>query len=157
MLILNPWFFKIYLYCMRYQCGDLLLARTLCLVYSECKIELCVCLVVYGSLTMYHRKEQTSDGFPCMRLYNTGLFSPCLVIFLVRAFCYSRLYTLVVNTPTTLDIFKFKKNFSQRYFRHQATVWWNSLPSTLFDDISNFRDGLLHHLLDHDCPKYFLI
>ena len=85
---------------MCYQCGDLLLARTLCLVYSVCKIGLCICLVVYGSLTMYRSKEQTSDGFPCITLYNTGLFSPCLVIFLVRAFCCSHLYTLVINTPS---------------------------------------------------------
>ena len=141
---------------MHYQCGDLLLARTLRLICSACKLELCVCLVVYRSLTMYRRKQQTSDGFSCMSLYNTELFSPCLVIFLVRAFCCSHLYTLVVDTPTTLDVHHGLQTFSNSR-RTLASdtfdtrpVWWNSLPSTLFDDISNFRDGLLHHLLDHD-------
>ena len=44
------------------------------------------------------------------------------------------------------NIFCYKKNFCQRFFRYQATTWWNSLPSSLFDDISAFRNGLLKHL-----------
>ena len=43
-------------------------------------------------------------------------------------------------SPWFADIFRFKKNFSQHFFWHQATVWWNSLPPNLFDDITNFHD-----------------
>ena len=51
-------------------------------------------------------------------------------------------------SPWFADIFRFKKNFSQHLFWHQATVWWNSLPPNLFDDITNFNDGLLKYLHD---------
>ena len=46
-------------------------------------------------------------------------------------------------SPWFADIFRFKKNFSQCFFR---TVWWNLLQPNLFDDIANFHDGLLKYL-----------
>ena len=149
---------------MGYQCGDLLLARTLCLVYSICKIELCICLVVYRSMTMYryHSKERTSDGLPCIRLYNTRLFSLCLVIFLGKGILlqppihFGRKHSYNTRcSPWLADIFKFKKNFSQQYFWHQTTVWWNLLPSTLFDDISNFMIVCSATFLIMTCPELF--
>ena len=33
------------------------------------------------------------------------------------------------------NIFHYKKNFSQHFFRYRVTTWWNSLPSSSFDDI----------------------
>ena len=90
-----------------------------------------------------------------LRIIETEWNKQCLFILLLIEWsvCILPLVGETNNTrcsPWFADIFKFKKNLSQRYFRHQATVWWNSLPSTLFDDISNFCDGLLRHLLDHD-------
>ena len=38
--------------------------------------------------------------------------------------------------PWFVDIFRYSKTFSQRFFRHQATTWWNSLPSSLFNDLT---------------------
>ena len=50
--------------------------------------------------------------------------------------------------PWFADIFRFKKTFSQHFFRHQTTTWWNCLPSHLFHDLTVFRDGLFRQLLD---------
>ena len=48
--------------------------------------------------------------------------------------------------PHFCNIFRYSTSFGQRYFRSQATTWWNHLPHSLFDfspiDFS-------HHLYEH--------
>ena len=39
-----------------------------------------------------------------------------------------------------------RKSFTQRFFRHQAATWWNSLPSTLLT--SSFSSDLYNYLYD---------
>ena len=41
---------------------------------------------------------------------------------------------------------RLKKSFSQKYFWHKVSTWWNSLPSSLFQNIDMFRHGLFIHL-----------
>ena len=41
---------------------------------------------------------------------------------------------------------RLKKSFSQKHFRHEVSTWWNSLPSSLFQNIDMFRHGLFTHL-----------
>ena len=50
-----------------------------------------------------------------------------------------------------------KRSFSQKHFRHKASIWWNSLPSSLFQDINIFRYGLFTHLLQETvtCFLYY--
>ena len=43
--------------------------------------------------------------------------------------------------PWFASIPRCKKRFSQHFFRYQATTWWNSLPSILFQDITRFCDN----------------
>ena len=50
--------------------------------------------------------------------------------------------------PWFVNIFRFTRTFSQRFFRHRATTWWNALPSHLFHDLTIFRNALFEHLLD---------
>ena len=104
---------------------------------------------------MCHSIEQTLDGFLCLSLYSTELFSPSMFgqhylgegILLQPPIDFGHKYFYRTRcSPWFADIFRFKKNFSQCLFRHQATVWWNSLPPNLFDDIANFHDGLLKYL-----------
>ena len=49
--------------------------------------------------------------------------------------------------PHHINTFRFKKSFGQKHFRHQTSIWWNSLPFYLFQDIAAFRGGLFTHLL----------
>ena len=41
---------------------------------------------------------------------------------------------------------RLKKSFSQKHFRHNVSTWWNSLPSSLFQNIEMFHHGLFTHL-----------
>ena len=41
-----------------------------------------------------------------------------------------------------------KRSFTKRFFRSQVATWWNSLPSTLFNDVSVFSSGLFSHFIN---------
>ena len=148
--------------------NSLLLAQTLYLVYSVCKIELCVCLVVYGSLTMYRSKEQTSDGFPCINLYNTALFSPCLVMFgyflgksilLQPPIHFGCKHSYNTRCSPGSQIFSNSRALASFTFatRPQCGKIQYHLHYQYFDDISNYHDDLFCHLLDHDLSWIIII
>ena len=75
---------------------------------------------------------------------------------LAEVFCLILHFSLVVFTLMRLDVLhitllatsRLKRSFNQKHFRHtEASIWWNSLPSSLFQDIDMFRYGLFTHLL----------
>ena len=48
------------------------------------------------------------------------------------------------QSPWFVNIPCYKKCFSQRFFRYQATTWWNSLPSIFFNIFPAFMISYGH-------------
>ena len=118
--------------------------------HLQCMQNRAVCLTCgfYGSMAMYHSVEHTLGGFPYSSLYSAELFSPCLVNILMRVFCCSHQYTLVINIHTELGAhhvifhYKLKKNFSFNTKLQCSGVLCHLVYLMI---ISNFHDGLLQH------------
>ena len=65
------------------------------------------------------------------------------------AFQFGRIHSYEIRCPAHhITTSRLKRSFNQKHFRHtEAPIWWNSLPSSLFQDIDMFRYGLFTHLL----------
>ena len=64
------------------------------------------------------------------------------------AFQFGRTHSYGTRCPPHYIITsRLEKSFSQKHFRYKASTWWNSLPSSLFQDFNMFRGGLFTYLL----------
>ena len=62
-------------------------------------------------------------------------------------FEFGRTHSYATRCPVhCINTLRFKKSFSQRHFRHGTSIWWNSLPLKLFQNLNKFRRCLFTHL-----------
>ena len=54
-------------------------------------------------------------------------------------FVFGRTHSYATRCPVNcISTLRFKKSFSQRHFRHSTSIWWNSLPLKLFQNLNMF-------------------
>jgi len=108
-------------------------------------------------MTMCLSDRQDLGGFQLISLCNTKVFWQCFInTTWVVVFYLIHLLNFVISTLIELDshhglwIFLAVRHAMVSVFfsRYKATTWWNSLPSPLFEDVTNFHENLWTHLLD---------